>query len=83
MRTSCKKVILKRLEELKKQIAQEKLQRLQQVIDKVFEEKLNDKIVKGAGKAKISAEVIARKWGEKVRLKISTYFLKMLLWHQL
>ena len=60
---------MERIKDLEKQIAQDKLKRLQQVIDKVFEEKLNDRIGKGAGKAKISAEAIARKWGEKVRIQ--------------
>ena len=56
------------IKELERQIVYEKLKNLQQDIDRIFEDKLNERIVQGAGQAKIKAEAISRKWGDKVRL---------------
>ena len=56
------------IKELERHIVYEKLKNLQQDIDRIFEDKLNERIVQGAGQAKIKAEAISRKWGDKVRL---------------
>ena len=68
VRNACKSVIENCIKEMEKQIVGEKLKNLQHDMDRIFEDKLNERIVQGAGQAKIKAEAIARKWGDKVRL---------------
>ena len=82
------------IKEMEKQIVGEKLKNLQHDMDRIFEDKLNERIVQGAGQAKIKAEAIARKWGDKVRLLCFVLFvffqenkrfvtnLRLMLWYR-
>ena len=65
------------IKELERHIVYEKLKNLQQDIDRIFEDKLNNRIVEGAGQAKIKAEAIARKWGDKVSLLVIFFLVSI------